>query len=331
MSTIKLEHGSGGALSRELVEKIIFPVLQSVAYRELSDATQVICREAACLTTDSYVVDPLFFPGGDIGKLAVFGTCNDLAVAGAKPAFLTLAFIIEEGLPLGELKAVLQSVAEAAAEAKVAIVTGDTKVVPRGKGGGLYINTSGLGWKAPGIQLSSERLEPGDSVILSGPIGAHGIAVMAARESLPVAGSLRSDCAFLYPLCSGMFELGDSLKFMRDATRGGVAAVLNEIVSRSGILVRERDIPVEDDVDAVARLLGLSPIEVANEGVFVSIVKSDKANSALKILRSYERGAGARQIGEVTSEYPGKVVMETAVGGRRLLDLPRGLLLPRIC
>jgi len=332
-AVIRLEHGSGGALSRDLVESVIYPAFASDAYPELTDASPLEPGSNVFLTTDGYVVDPPFFPGGDIGTLCVFGTCNDLAVCGTRPVCLSLGIIVEEGFPIPLLEKALASAANAAREAQVRVVTGDTKVVPRGKGGGLFLTTAGVGIRTFPHALSPARVQPGDAVIVSGPLGAHGITVMAARESLPVGASLRSDAAFLYPLVSALFPLGESLRFMRDATRGGVAAVLNEAARGAswGIEVEEEAIPVDQDVKAVCDLLGLNPLEIANEGVFVSIAAASEAEKAVASLQSFPQGREARIVGRVTPQNPGSVVMVTSIGGKRLVDLPRGLLLPRIC
>ena len=330
---IRLEHGSGGLLSRELIEEIIYPALKNVSYPALTDGTDISCTQSMCMTTDTYVVEPVFFPGGDIGKLAVFGTCNDLAVSGAKPRYLSLGFVLEEGFEIEKLLRILTSIARAAAEASVAIVTGDTKVVPAGKGGGIYINSCGIGEKRFDGKLATESCQPGDAVILSGPVGAHGITVLGAREGLPVGEAVKSDCANLYPLCKELHPLGSSLRFMRDATRGGVAAVLNEAVSDQlfGFQISEADIPVDPDVQAAADILGLNPYEIANEGVFIAVVAPETADDAVKHLSKHREGKCAAVIGTVVQENPGKVILETRIGGRRLLDIPRGLLLPRIC
>jgi hydrogenase expression/formation protein HypE len=331
--TIRLEHGSGGALSRDLVESVIYPVFASDAYPELSDASPLAPGSDILLTTDGYVVDPPFFPGGDIGKLCVFGTCNDLSVCGAKPLSLSLGIIVEEGFPIPLLEKALASAAEAAREAQVRIVTGDTKVVPRGKGGGLFLTTAGVGARVFLHALSPAGVQPGDAVVVSGPLGAHGITVMAARESLPIASTLKSDAAFLYPLVSSLFPLGQSLRFMRDATRGGAAAVLNEAVHGAawGIEVEENAFPVDQDVKAVSDLLGLNPLEIANEGVFIAIVAGTEADKAVAALRSFPHGRQARVVGRITRQNPGSVTMITSIGGKRKIDFPRGLLLPRIC
>jgi hydrogenase expression/formation protein HypE len=330
---VRLEHGSGGALSRELVEEVIHPVLKSESYAELTDATPLEIGSDYLMTTDGFVVDPPFFAGGDIGRLSITGTCNDLAVSGAKPVCLSLAMVIEEGFPVADLRRALESAAAAARETNARIVTGDTKVVPRGRGGGLFITTAGVGRRVFPHVLSASRVGEGDSVIVSGPLGAHGLTVLAARESLPVAGSLRSDMAFLYPPISRLYHLAASLRFMRDATRGGAAAVLNEMTHGEpwGIEVREEDFPVSDDVRTVAGLLGLSPLEIANEGVFIAVVAAEAEAEALASLRGHPLGRSARCVGRVSRDAPGRVVMTTSVGGRRIVDFPRGLLLPRIC
>lgn len=331
--SIKLEHGSGGHLSRWLVEEVIYPVFKSEAYTHLGDSSRLSIQGIPFFTTDTYVVDPPFFPGGDIGKLAVFGTCNDLAVAGARPRYLSLGFILEEGFPLEHLRAVLSSIARAAEEAEVAIVTGDTKVVPRGKGGGIYINSSGIGEQEEVSGLTGERISPGDRVIITGPVGEHGIAVMAKREGLSVAEALTSDCAPLYPLLEPLFSLGQDLRFLRDATRGGVAAIVNEVVAGTGlgIEVSEDAVPIAEKVRSVAEILGLNPLEVANEGVAVCVVAPSAEERTLSLLREHSRGREAAVIGRVVTDHAGKVVLETTIGGKRILDFPRGLLLPRIC
>lgn len=331
---IRLEHGSGGALSRDLVESLIYPALKNVFYQTLSDATEFPGKPSMYMTTDTYVVDPVFFPGGDIGKLAVFGTCNDLAVSGAMPLFVSLGFVLEEGFLIEDLKKILRSIQDSAKEANVQILTGDTKVVPRGRGGGIFINSTGVGERAFSGELTASRLKPGDSIVLSGALGRHGITVLAARESLPVPSSLQTDCTFLFPLCESLFPLGDDVRFLRDATRGGVAAVLNEAVAAagsSGALVYEKTLPIDVDVAATCNILGLNPLEIANEGVFLAIVAEGRGEDAVSALRSFAAGKSATIIGEITKDHAGRVILETKIGGRRILDMPRGLLLPRIC
>ena len=330
---MRLEHGSGGALSRDLVEQLIHPLFKSDSFPELLDAGPVENGSEILMTTDGYVVDPPFFPGGDIGRLSIFGTCNDLSVSGAKPLGFSLALVIEEGFQIEDLRRALASAAEAAREAGARVVTGDTKVVPRGRGGGLYITSTGVGRKVFPFSLSPLQIEPGDAVIVSAPIGAHGLTVLAARESLPVAASLRSDVACLFPPVSALFPLNRNLRFMRDATRGGIASVLNEIAQGSpwGIIMEDAAMPVSDDVRTVASLLGLNPLEVANEGVFVAVVADGFEAAALDILHAQPLGREARCVARVSAECPGMVLTRTRVGGTRVVDFPRGLLLPRIC
>jgi hydrogenase expression/formation protein HypE len=352
---IRLEHGSGGELARRLVEEVIHPYLRCAASAELPDAARLDIAGPVAFTTDGYVVDPPFFPGGDIGRLAVFGTCNDLAVSGARARALSLALVLEEGLPIAVLHRVLASVKAAAAEAGVEVVTGDTKVVGRGAVGGvaagsaagagppspasaasrdpgLCLTTAGIG-EVVFPSLGPSRVRPGDRLLVSGPLGAHGVAVLAAREKLSLASGIRSDCALLWPLAERLFGLGPAVRFLRDATRGGLAAVANELCrgSQFGIVVREATLPSDPDVAAVLDLLGLDALEVANEGVLVAIVDADAAEAAVSLVRGHPTGAKAAIAGEVTPDDPGRVVLETRIGGRRLVDFPRGLQLPRIC
>jgi hydrogenase expression/formation protein HypE len=330
---IRLEHGSGGHLSRRLIEEIIYPRFKSGSYPRLTDAATVRLNGELVLTTDTYVVEPWRFPGADIGRLAVFGTCNDIAVCGAVPRYLTAGFVLEEGFLLADLETVLDSMAQAAEEADVSIVSGDTKVVPRGHGGGIYINTAGAGEKVYPHRLAPEELQTGDRVILSAPLGAHGIAVLAAREKLEVAASIHSDAAFLFPLCKEAFSFGRDLRFIRDITRGGAAAVLNEAVAGGslGLELDETAVPVDENVRTVAGILGLNPLEVANEGVLLLICSGRSADMLCTQLRALQGGSAAAVVGTVTEEHPGRVVLQTEIGGRRILDFPRGLLLPRIC
>jgi hydrogenase expression/formation protein HypE len=334
---IKLEHGSGGALTRQLIEEVIHPFFAGPDYRALDDAAVFHPGGAVCLTTDSFVVDPPFFPGSDIGELAVFGTCNDLSVSGGLPLRLTLSLILEEGFEIDRLELVLQSAAQAATRAEVAIVTGDTKVVPAGRGGGIFVNTAGVGRSVFPHSTWGDRLQAGDRVIVSAPVGAHGVAVLAARERLPVGTHVRSDCTFLYRLCESLFTLDQSLRFLRDATRGGLAATLNELTATAGlpIDIEESSIPLDEDVAAAAEILGLNPLEIANEGVLVAVVAEDQAQEAVRLLRTHDAGRHAAIVGCVRgsddkSSHP-RVMLTTRVGGRRIVDLPRGLILPRIC
>jgi len=331
---ITLEHGSGGALSRQLTEQLIYPILSNDAYRELADATDFEIPGRTFITTDTYVVDPVFFPGGDIGTLGVFGTCNDLAVCGARPRYLTVGLVLEEGFPTADLRRVLESVRASAEQAEVRVISGDTKVVPSGKGGGIFLNTTGVGEALGDHLLSVNNIKEGDSVLVSGPVGSHGLAILAIREGLKIGATLQSDCAPLFPLCEALYALGGSLRFMRDATRGGVAAVLNEAVAENrkcGMEIQETAFPISGTVAAASDLLGLNPLEIANEGVMIAVVAPKAAAEALSRLRSFQTGREACQVGVVSVRHPGRVILETAVGGRRILDLPRGLLLPRIC
>lgn len=337
---IRLEHGSGGELSRRLVEEVILPYVRCPASDGLPDAARLDVTGPIALTTDSYVVDPPFYPGGDIGRLAVFGTCNDLAVSGARPRALTLALVLEEGLPIALLRRVLASVKAAAEEAGVEVVTGDTKVIGRTDGAatasdrepGLYLNTAGVGEVVFG-PLGPSHVRPGDRLIVSGPLGAHGVAVLAAREHLSAAAGIRSDCALLWPLAERLFRLGPAVRFLRDATRGGLAAVTNELCRGAGfgIALREAALPSDPDVATVLDLLGLDALEVANEGVLAAVVAADAAEAAVAALRGHPTGARAAIAGVITADGTGRVVLETRIGGRRLVGFPRGLLLPRIC
>jgi hydrogenase expression/formation protein HypE len=331
---VLLEHGSGGALSRQLLEDLLYPRVHNPDYPALTDATMIRTPGPGCFfTTDTYTVQPYIFPGGDIGKLAVYGTCNDLAVSGGRPRYLSVGMVLEEGLPLNDLAVLADSIRAASEETGVSVVTGDTKVVPRGKGGGIYINTGGIGEPAAPHPLGLHRIVPRDRVIVSGPVGTHGIALLAARENLDTGATLSSDAASLYPLCEKLYTLEGDLRFMRDATRGGIAAVCNEIVSgrRMGMDLEEEDFPILPEVRSLARILGLNPLEVANEGVLVAVVAETAEERALSLLGSLGLGERAACVGEITEENPGRVILTTPVGGRRILGFPRGLLLPRIC
>ena len=331
---ILLGHGSGGKLSAQLIERIIVPALRNPLLEVLDDQA-VFPVEASRLafTTDSYVVTPIFFPGGDIGDLAVNGTVNDLAVGGAQPLALSLAFILEEGLPLADLRRVVESVRRAAAAAGVQVVTGDTKVVGRGSGDKIFINTSGIGVVPPGIELSSRHVRPGDAVLLSGPIGDHGVAILSQREGLAFEGEIASDTAPLHELVAAALRASPRIHAMRDPTRGGVAATLVEIASRRrvGIEVDERAVPVRDTVRGACEILGLDPLLVANEGKLVAFVPARDADGVLAALRGHPLGRDAACIGRVTADHPGTVLLRTPIGGDRILDLPFGEALPRIC
>ncbi len=331
--TILLAHGSGGKLSHELVEKKFLPFLANPALNKLDDSAVFEVSGRLAFTTDGYVVNPIFFPGGDIGKLAVCGTVNDLAMNGAKPLYLSLSAIIEEGLLLRELERVVQSIEKAAEEAKVTIIAGDTKVVNRGQADKLFITTSGVGIVPPGVDISGANARAGDKILLSGTIGDHGIAIMSRREGLKFSMTLKSDCAPLNKLVAQMLEVSPRIHCLRDPTRGGLATTLNELAGQSnmGIVIEEAKIPVKEEVKAACELLGLDPIYVANEGKLVAIVDRADADKILVRMKKNRYGRDAAVIGEVTSKHPGKVVMKTRLGPSRIVDMLSGELLPRIC
>ncbi len=330
---ILLAHGSGGKLSHELVEKKLLPFLSNPALNKLDDSAIFEASGRLAFTTDSYVVNPIFFPGGDIGKLAVCGTVNDLSMNGAKPLYLSLSAIIEEGLLLSELEQIMQSIKKAAEEAGVSIIAGDTKVVNRGQADKLFITTSGVGVIPTGVDISGANARAGDKVLLSGTIGDHGIAVMSQREGLRFSMNLESDCAPLNKLVSQMLEVSSRIHCLRDPTRGGLATTLNELAQQSkvGILVDEAKIPVKEDVKAACELLGLDPLYVANEGKLVAIADPADTDKILTQMKKNSYGRNAAIIGEVTDEYRGKVVMKTKLGPSRIVDMISGELLPRIC
>ena len=331
--TILLAHGSGGKLSHALVEKKFLPLLANPLLDKLDDSAVFEASGRLSFTTDSYVVDPIFFPGGDIGKLAVCGTVNDLSMSGAKPLYLSLSVIIEEGLLIADLERLVQSIKAAADEAQVDIITGDTKVVNQGQADKLFINTSGIGIIPAGIDISGANAKAGDRVILSGTIGDHGIAIMSQREGLRFETLLESDCAPLNKLVAQMVEACPNTHCLRDPTRGGLATTLNEFAQQSnvGIVIEEDKIPVKEGVRAACELLGFDPIHVANEGKLVAIVEPDDANKVLAQMKQNCYGRDAAIIGEVTDDYPGKVIMKTRLGPSRIIDMLSGELLPRIC
>jgi len=285
------------------------------------------------VTTDSFVVSPLVFPGGDIGKLAVCGTVNDLAMSGARPAWLTAGFILEEGLEIASLCRIVASMAATARSAGVRVVAGDTKVVDRGRAAGLYINTAGVGWVPPGVAIAPERVRPGDAILLSGDLGRHGMAIMSVREGLGFEGDLESDCAPLAALVEAMLATGADVHCLRDLTRGGLAAALNEIAldARIGIEIDEAAIPVSEPVAAACEILGLDPLYVANEGRLTAFVPGTEAEKVLAAMRANPAAAGACRIGAVTDRHPGTVVLRGRFGGGRILDLLSGEQMPRIC
>lgn len=328
---ITLDYGSGGKKTARLIESMIVPAFGNPALDELGDGAIVPGAERLVFSTDSFVVDPVFFPGGDIGKLSVCGTVNDIAVSGGVPKYLSCAFIIEEGFELSALERIIASIRKAAAEAGVSVVTGDTKVVEKGRGDGIYINTAGIGFlKFPG--LSPRAIRPGDKVIISGTAGDHGTAVMLARSGM-MQGGLHSDCAALNGLCETLLASGVKVRVLRDPTRGGAATTLNEFIEGTalGIELDERLIPVSPGVQAACGMLGLDPLYCANEGKLLAVVAPEDAERAAEIMRGTEAGRNAAVIGEVTEDHPGKLVMNTSFGGRRILQKLTGAQLPRIC
>jgi hydrogenase expression/formation protein HypE len=334
LSEVQMGHGSGGKLSAQLIENLILPAFRNPELELLDDqAVLSLNGSRLAFTTDSYVVTPIFFPGGDIGELAVNGTVNDLAMGGARPLYLSLAFILEEGLPLTDLERVVESARRAAERAGVRIVTGDTKVVGKGSGDKIFINTSGIGVIPAGVELSSSRIRAGDAILLSGTIGDHGIAILSRREGLEFEGELLSDTAPLHELAAAALRACPKIHAMRDPTRGGLAATLVEFASRRhlGIEVDETSIPMRDTVRGACEILGLDPLLVANEGKLVAFVPQEHSERVLAALRSHPLGRDAARIGSVTEKHPGFVIMKTPVGGERVLDLPFGEALPRIC
>ena len=330
---ILLAHGSGGKLAHELIEKNFLKAFANPFLAKLDDSAVFELSGRLAFTTDSYVVSPIFFPGGNIGELAVYGTVNDLAMSGAQPLYLSLSFIIEEGLPQSELNEIVDSVQRAAQDAKVKIVTGDTKVVQRGNADKLFINTAGVGIIPEGVNISGSKAKPGDKVILSGTIGDHGIAVLSQREGLSFSTQLESDCAPLNGLVAEMLEASPNIHCLRDPTRGGLATTLNELAKQSkvGIRIEEEKVPVREEVLAACEMLGFDPLYVANEGKLVAIVAGEDTNKVLEAMRRNRYGKDAIIIGEVRAEHPGRVVMKTILGASRIIDMLVGDLLPRIC
>ena len=332
---ITMAHGAGGKATQSLIEGLFVPAFGGTTLSQMSDAGEVAVDGATlALTTDSYVVRPLRFPGGSIGELAVNGTVNDLAVSGARPLALSLSLVLEEGLTADELRAEVDAIALAARSAGVEIVAGDTKVVERGHADGMYVCTTGLGQRDPRAGLSPSRVAPGDRILLSGSIGEHGMAIMLARGEFELDASIESDTASLWPAVDALLDAaGPELRCLRDATRGGVASVLNELARSSSVamLVREGAIPVQPAVAGAAEILGIDPMYVANEGKLVAFVAPDAADAALTALRSVPGCERAAEIGEVRTEPPGMVLVETSFGGRRVMDQLVGDPLPRIC
>ena len=331
---VLLAHGGGGKLSHQMIQKIFISQFKNDLLDPLHDGAMFTLGGARCaFSTDSYVINPIFFPGGDIGTLAVNGTVNDLAMCGARPLYLSSAFIIEEGLPMEDLWRVVLSMKQAAEAAGVQLVTGDTKVVDRGKGDKLFINTSGIGIIPDGVKISPQRAKPGDKIFLSGSIAEHGIAIMSVREGLEFETQIESDCAPLNGLVETMLATSKDIHVLRDPTRGGVASVLNEIAESAhvGIALREEHIPVSEEVRGACEILGFDPLYVANEGKLIAFVSAEAADNVLKTMRAHPLGKNAILIGEVVANHPGTVIMKTHIGGSRVVDMLSGEQLPRIC
>ncbi len=333
---ILLGHGSGGRLMHELIRDHFMKYFGNEFNRDMGDATVLPRMDGRiAITTDSFVVDPLFFPGGDIGKLAVCGTVNDLAVSGAVPLYLTAGFIIEEGFPMNDLEKILQSMSNEAKKAGVNIVTGDTKVVEKGKCDKLFINTSGFGRMEEKFAhiVSGNHIKPGDRILVNGNLGDHGMAVMVKRGSLNFQSDIQSDCASMNGLTRDLLEKCPEIRFMRDATRGGLASVLCEVCENRewGIELEEESIPVDPATQGLCEILGFDPVYVANEGKVVVILPNEQAEIALKTMKNNPLGRNASVIGKITSGHPGKIIMNTSIGGKRILDMLAGEQLPRIC
>ena len=331
---IVLAHGSGGRLSHQLIQQLILPQFHNPLLEPLHDGAVFSINGAKlAFSTDSFVVDPIFFPGGDIGKLAVHGTVNDLAMCGARPLYLSAGFILEEGLPMEDFRRIIQSMKEAAAEAGVSLVTGDTKVVDRGKADRIFINTSGVGVIDDGIQIHPARARAGDQIIVSGQIAVHGMAIMSVREGLAFETEIASDTAPLNGLVAAMLSVTRDIHVLRDPTRGGIASALAEIAeqARIGIHLDEERLPISEEVKAACEILGLDPLYVANEGKLLAIVPPNHAAAALAALRAHPLGREAAIIGEITTNHPGMITIKTRIGGTRVVDMLSGEQLPRIC
>lgn len=332
---ILLAHGSGGKLSHDLIEKLFLPNFDNPILARLDDSALIELETGARLafTTDSYVVSPLFFPGGDIGKLATCGTINDLVMSGAKPLYMSASFIIEEGFPVADLKRILLSMRKVVEGSGVKIVAGDTKVVGEGAADGIFVNTTGVGLIPEGVHISGANAQPGDMIMVSGTLGDHGIAIMSQREGLEFASSLESDCAPLQGLVARMLEASPEIHCLRDPTRGGLATTLNEMAAQSqaSFLIEEEKIPVRDEVQGICELLGLDPLYLANEGELVAVVPPHAADRVLEAMRGHPYGKASVVIGQVLSDHPGRVIMKTTLGAHRLVEMAIGEILPRIC
>jgi hydrogenase expression/formation protein HypE len=331
---ITLGHGSGGLLTHRLLDAGVFKLLENEYLNEQHDGAFLELTGKHAFTTDSFVINPIFFPGGNIGELAVNGTVNDLAMCGAIPEFLSLGFIIEEGLSMEDLWEVILGIKTAAAQAGVKVVTGDTKVVEKGKADKIFINTTGIGKLHPFAEINLAQIKPGDKIIVSGQIATHGMAIMSVREGLEFDSEIQSDSAALNHMVKELLDaLGQNVHFLRDPTRGGVATTLNEIAKTGniGIRINQADLPIDEQVDGACEMLGLDPLYVANEGKFLCFIESDFAEKAIDILRQNELGVAAAIIGEVTEEHPGQVILKSRIGGKRVVNMLPGEQLPRIC
>jgi len=334
--TVVMGHGSGGKMMADLIEHLFAPLLENELLAQYGDSTllEVVGQGGRlAISTDSFVIQPLFFPGGDIGALAINGTVNDVAMSGATPLYLTAGFILEEGLPMDDLGRIISSFGAAAREANVKIVAADTKVVNRGHGDGIFINTTGVGLVPPGVAIAAQNARPGDAILVSGTLGDHGMAIMSVREGLAFDSAIESDCAPLHTLVQAMLGVTTELHCLRDATRGGLAAVLNELAtaSRVGMEVHETAVPIQPAVHSACEMLGLDPFYVANEGKLVAIVPRQQAEAVLEAMRQHPLGRQAAIIGEVVDKHPGVVLTRTRIGAARVMDMPAGELLPRIC
>jgi hydrogenase expression/formation protein HypE len=329
-----LAHGSGGKLSHDLIKDFFLPRFLNPSLEPLDDSAKITNRRGPiAFTTDSYVVNPIIFPGGDIGRLAVCGTVNDLSMVGAIPSYLSLSFIMEEGFSIELLKQIVTSIHEAAEQTGVNIVTGDTKVVEHGAADQLFINTAGIGWIRPGVNLSSINAKPGDKILLSGYLGDHEVTILSQREGFKFQGDLKSDCAPLNDLAKNMLDACPSIRCMRDPTRGGLATTLNEIASMSnvGMVIEEEKVPVRKSVRGICELLGLDPLYLANEGKLVAICPPNEADRILKVMKDHPLGAHGEIIGVVTEENNKRAILRTLIGGHRILDMLTGGQYPRIC
>lgn len=333
-SQILLAHGGGGKLMHQLIGKMFLPAFRNSVSSSPHDATVFqVGDQRLAMTTDSYVVRPIFFPGGDVGSMAVHGTVNDLAMAGARPLYLSAAFIIEEGLPMETLWRIVSSMQQAAAKSGVEIITGDTKVVDKGKGDSLFVNTTGIGVVEHALRIAPDSVRPGDVVLVNGDVGRHGMAIMAVREGLQFESAIESDSAPVADLVLQMLKAGIEVHCLRDLTRGGLTSVLNEIAEAANLTlqVEEKLIPVREDVRAACEILGLDPFHVACEGRFAAFVPEQDAHRALEIMRSHPSAEGAARIGNVTEQRAAKVLLRSTIGAQRILDMASGEQLPRIC